>query len=62
MIVVGSPKLYTIQLALGLYAGEHIVQWGPLLAMTVLSMIPVLIIFIALQKYFVRGITTGAIK
>jgi alpha-1,4-digalacturonate transport system permease protein len=62
LIVVGSPKLYTIQLALGLYAGEHIVQWGPLLAMTVLSMIPVLIIFIALQKYFVRGITTGAIK
>jgi alpha-1,4-digalacturonate transport system permease protein len=62
LIVVGSPKLYTIQLALGLYAGEHIVQWGPLLAMTVLSMIPVLIVFIALQKYFVRGITTGAIK
>lgn len=62
MIVVGSPKLYTIQLALGLYAGEHIVQWGPLLAMTVLSMIPVLIVFIALQKYFVKGITTGAIK
>lgn len=62
MIVVGSPKLYTIQLALGLYAGEHIVQWGPLLAMTVLSMIPVLIVFITLQKYFVKGITTGAIK
>ncbi|MGB9789442.1 carbohydrate ABC transporter permease [Thermotoga caldifontis] len=62
LIVVGSPKLYTIQLALGTYAGEHIVQWGPLLAMTVLSMVPVLIVFIALQKYFVKGITTGAIK
>ncbi len=62
LIVIGTPKLYTLQLALGMYAGEHIVQWGPLLAMTVLSMIPVLIVFIALQKYFVKGITTGAIK
>lgn len=62
LIVVGSPKLYTVQLALGFYAGEHIVQWGPLLAMTVLSMVPVFVVFIALQKYFVKGITTGAIR
>jgi len=62
LIVVGSPKLYTIQLALGMYAGEHIVQWGPLLAMTTISMLPVLIVFLLLQKYFVKGITTGAIK
>lgn len=62
LIVVGTPKLYTIQLALGMYAGEHIVQWGPLLAMTVISMMPVLIVFLLLQKYFVKGITTGAIK
>lgn len=62
LIVVSSPKLYTVQLALGMYAGEHIVQWGPLLAMTVLSMLPVLIVFVALQKYFVKGIATGAIK
>lgn len=62
LIVVGSPRLYTIQLALGMYAGEHIVQWGPLLAMTTISMLPVLIVFLLLQKYFVKGITTGAIK
>lgn len=62
LIVVGSPKLYTVQLALGFYAGEHIVQWGYLLAMTVLSMIPVFLVFIALQKYFVKGIALGAIK
>ncbi len=62
LIVVGTPKLYTIQLALGMYAGEHIVQWGPLLAMTTISMLPVLVVFLLLQKYFVKGITTGAIK
>ncbi|WP_041082792.1 carbohydrate ABC transporter permease [Thermotoga profunda] len=62
LIVVGTPRLYTVQLALGMYAGEHIVQWGPLLAMTVISMIPVLIVFLLLQKYFVKGIATGALK
>ncbi|MFN3283024.1 MAG: carbohydrate ABC transporter permease [Pseudothermotoga sp.] len=62
LIVVGTPKLYTVQLALGMYAGEHIVQWGPLLAMTTISMLPVLVVFLLLQKYFVKGITTGAIK
>jgi alpha-1,4-digalacturonate transport system permease protein len=52
----------TVQLGLALFSGEHTVQWGSLLAMTTLSMIPVMIVFLAFQKYFVKGITMGSIK
>lgn len=62
LIVVGRPQLFTIQLALGMYVGEHIVQWGAILAMTVIAMIPIILVFILLQRYFVSGIVTGAIK
>ncbi|PNR95324.1 carbohydrate ABC transporter permease [Petrotoga sp. 9PWA.NaAc.5.4] len=62
LLVVSSPKYMTIQLGLALFSGEHTVQWGSLLAMTTLSMIPVLIVFLSFQKYFVKGITMGSIK
>jgi ABC-type glycerol-3-phosphate transport system permease component len=37
-------------------------DWGYVFAMTCLSMIPVIMIYILLQKYFVSGLTTGAVK
>lgn len=62
LIVVGKPQLFTIQLALGMYVGEHIVQWGAILAMTVIAMLPIIAVFIFLQRYFISGVVTGAIK
>jgi alpha-1,4-digalacturonate transport system permease protein len=62
LLVVSTPQHMTLQLGLALFSGEHTVQWGSLLAMTTISMIPVLVIFIVFQRYFVKGITMGSIK
>lgn len=62
LLVVSSPKYMTLQLGLALFSGEHTVQWGSLLAMTTLSMIPVMVVFLAFQRYFVKGITMGSLK
>ncbi|MDK2907266.1 MAG: alpha,4-digalacturonate transport system permease protein [Petrotoga sp.] len=62
LLVVSSPKYMTVQLGLALFSGEHTVQWGSLLAMTTLSMIPVMVVFLAFQRYFVKGITMGSLK
>ncbi|WP_411676226.1 ABC transporter permease subunit [Caproicibacter sp.] len=43
--------------------GEHqFTQWGYVFVMSVASLIPVLIIFICFQRYFVKGLQTGGIK
>ncbi|MEJ4100748.1 carbohydrate ABC transporter permease [Corynebacterium mastitidis] len=41
---------------------DGVSNWGPVMAATVLTIIPVLLIFLALQKYMIKGLTTGAVK
>ncbi|MCL2232154.1 MAG: carbohydrate ABC transporter permease [Treponema sp.] len=62
LLVIFSRNRFTIQLALGNYSGEFAVDWNSLLAMSSISMIPVIIIFILLQKHIIGGITAGGIK
>ncbi|MNF15990.1 L-arabinose transport system permease protein AraQ [compost metagenome] len=44
------------------FVGELASQWDMVFAGTTMSIIPVLIVFVALQKYFVKGIAAGATK
>ncbi|MEJ5998305.1 carbohydrate ABC transporter permease [Corynebacterium sp. H130] len=41
---------------------DGMTNWGPVMAATILTMIPILIIFLGLQKYMIKGLTTGAVK
>jgi len=61
-LVINSKNKFTIQLALANFAGEYSVDWNSLLAMSVISMIPVIIVFVTLQKYIIGGMTTGGVK
>ncbi|WP_077609821.1 carbohydrate ABC transporter permease [Clostridium sp. Marseille-P2415] len=61
-LVINSRERYTIQLALANYSGEYSVDWNSLLAMSVVSMIPVIVVFITLQKYIIGGMTAGGVK
>lgn len=62
LVVLRSSSKYTVQLALQNFAGEYTVDWGGLLAMSVITMIPVLIIFLIFQKQFIQGIATAGLK
>jgi multiple sugar transport system permease protein len=62
MIYLNDKNLYTIPLGMTNYTTEYYTFYGPQMAACLLSVIPVLIIFLAAQKYFVQGITTGGIK
>jgi alpha-1,4-digalacturonate transport system permease protein len=61
-LVINSKTKYTLQLALANFSGEYSVDWKSLLAMSVISMIPVIIVFISLQKYIIGGMTAGGVK
>jgi ABC-type glycerol-3-phosphate transport system permease component len=55
-------SVYTLQVGLNTYAGELNVQWHFILAMTVVTMIPVVLVFIFLQRYITAGIAGTGLK
>jgi alpha-1,4-digalacturonate transport system permease protein len=62
LIVLSRKELYTLQVGLNTYAGELNVQWHYILAMTVVTMIPVVLVFVFLQRFITTGIATAGIK
>lgn len=62
LIITNSDKGRTVQLALAMFRGSSVVKWDLLMAGTIVTCIPVLILFLALQKYYVQGIVTDGIK
>lgn len=61
-LVINDDKMRTVPLALANFVGQYAVRWGDLLAMTTLSIIPTLIIFLLFQRYFMKGISTTGLK
>ena len=63
MLVLNSPEKYTLPVALrSLVAVDSAIDYGQIMTGTLLSVIPVVIIFIAFQKYFIDGLMGGAVK
>ena len=62
LIVLSRKELYTLQVGLNTYAGELNVQWHYVLAMTVVTMIPVVLVFVFLQRYITAGIASAGMK
>lgn len=61
LVLTSSLEVRPITVALLFYMGEYSVDWGALLAVSVLMVIPTVIFFIALQGYFSKGLTEGAV-
>lgn len=56
LIVLSRRELYTLQVGLSIYSGELNVQWHYILAMTVVTMIPVVLVFIFLQRFITAAL------
>lgn len=62
LIITTNKNMWTVQLALSVFKEEFVTQWNYLMAATTLIMLPLLILYIFMQKYFVEGIVTTGIK
>ncbi len=64
LLYLTNPRIFSVARALRTFVGDSgaVSNWGGALAMSTLSMIPIFILFFALQKYFVRGISTTGLK
>ena len=61
-LVLGKKELYTLPLAIRTFYGTFSNDYGNIMAALVLSMLPVIVLYIFLQKYIVGGIGSGAVK
>lgn len=62
LIYITSEHLKTLPLGLADFASEYYTYYGPQMAASVLSIIPVMVLFFVAQKYIVQGIFTSGIK
>jgi ABC-type glycerol-3-phosphate transport system permease component len=51
-----------IQVGVYYFVTDVGIEWGPLMAGMIISVLPIVILFAALQKYFIQGLTGGAVK
>lgn len=62
LLVLSDQKKYTIQIAIKNFIGNTGVDWSSILAASVLSILPIVILFVILQKYIVGGVSAGGVK
>jgi multiple sugar transport system permease protein len=59
---IGDALHRTLPIGIALFQSEHLTEWGQVFAASLVALIPVIVIFIVFQRYFVQGISTTGIK
>lgn len=62
MMLTSSVEMRTLSAGLAILVGNHSIKYGPTLAATVISVTPLLILFLAGQRFFMEGIATTGVK
>ncbi len=61
-LVLAKKELYTIPIATQVFYGTYSTDVGLIMAALVLAMLPILILYLFMQRYIVEGVTSGAVK
>ena len=62
LAVLSKSESYTLQIGLNAFQGELQTQWNYLLAMTVITLLPITVVFVFLQRFIVAGIANTGVK
>ncbi len=62
LVMTNSESMRTVQLALTMFRDESTVRWGPMMAAATLISLPMIVLFLFAQKYFVQGIVSTGLK
>ncbi len=62
LIYLRSQEKKTIQLGLRMFIGQYAAEYGLIMAGSIITLIPVIIVFLSLQKYFVEGVAATGVK
>jgi raffinose/stachyose/melibiose transport system permease protein len=62
-MVLGSGNLVqTLPLAIANFVGSFVRRWDLILTSTLMTMLPIVILFLVLQKYIIKGMVEGSVK
>lgn len=61
-LVLGRPELHTLPIAIRTFVGTFSSDYGNMMAALVMTVFPVIVVYIALQKYIIGGVVAGAVK
>ncbi|MDQ1554562.1 MAG: multiple sugar transport system permease protein [Microbacteriaceae bacterium] len=62
LTMITNPDARTLPLAIATFQGQNATQWGLVFAASLIAVVPVIIVFLVFQRYFVQGLTSGAVK
>jgi len=57
-----TVEMRTVPIGIQLLMGQHSYEWNQMMSMSILGCIPVLLLFLFFQRYFIGGMTAGAVK
>lgn len=61
-VAIKNTAMRTLPIGIALFQSEHLTEWGQVFAASLVALVPVLLIFIVFQRYFVQGISTTGLK
>lgn len=62
MIYLTKTELKTLQIGLRMFISQYSSEYGLIMAASVIALIPVIVVFLSLQKYFVQGVASSGLK
>lgn len=57
-----TNNMLTVPVGINLLMGQHAYEWSQMMAMSVLGSLPILVLFLFFQRYFIAGMTAGSVK
>jgi multiple sugar transport system permease protein len=62
LTIINDPAKRTLPIAIALFHGQNATLWGLVFAASLIAIVPVIVVFLVFQRYFVQGLTAGAVK
>lgn len=61
VVTLANPKMRTLSVGIYSFKGEHYIDWGGMTAASTIAIVPIIILFLILQRFFIDGLA-GAVK
>jgi multiple sugar transport system permease protein len=61
-VAIRNTSMRTLPIGIALFQSEHLTEWGQVFAASLVALVPVVIIFVIFQRYFIQGISTTGLK